>query len=174
MPTIAIPRRVESEPRRPRPRRDDAPSAGIKLRLTVTARRATLTRQLAAGVDPASTPELALRASQLTSRRGRRQMARTLRRTVTEARRPALTRAPLSIVNRYAVLEAADAVQATIARLASPDPVCAMGMARLERLVTDGVSSPLYDHARRDALGHQLLLARAKLDPSSRRLARPA
>ena len=174
MPTIAIPRSIESEPRRPGSRRDDALSAGVRLRITVTARRTTLTRQLAAGVDPASTPELALRASQLTSRRGRRRMARTLRRTVTEARRPALTRAPLSIVNRYAVLAAADAVQATIARLASPDPVCATGMARLERLVTDGLSSPLYDPVHRDALSHQLLLARANLDPESRRLARRA
>ncbi len=174
MPTIAIPRSIESEPRRPRRRRDDAPSAGIRLRITVTAHRTALTRRLAAGADPAATPELALRASQLTSRRGLRQMARTLRRTVTEARRPALTRAPLSIVNRYAVLEAADAVQATIARLASPEPVCAIGMARLERLVSDGISSPLYDPVHRDALSHQLLLARADLDPGPRRLARPA
>lgn len=132
MPTIASPRRIENyEPHRQRPKSRDSSSAGVGLRMAVATHRAALTRQLAGGADPTSTPELALRASQLTSHRRRRHMARGLRRTITDAHQPALSRLPLSITNRYAVLGASDAIQATIARLASTDPVSPKGMAEV-------------------------------------------
>lgn len=168
MPTIASPRRIENfEPRRQHPGSGESPHAGIRLRVAVATHRGALTQQLAAGVDPTSTPELVLRASQLTSERWRRQVARTLRHTLTDARRPALSRAPLSIVDRHAVLEASDAVQAAITRLAGPDPVSPKGMAMLERLLTDAISSPLYSPAEPATLRRQLLLAKTELDPPS-------
>jgi hypothetical protein len=164
MPTIASPRRIETL----ESRRDVLPTgdASMKLWMRVTVRRAALTEQLAEGADPTSSPELALRASQLTSERRRRQVARSLRRTVTEAREPALTRALVSIINRYEVLEARDAVQATIARLASPGAVTAKGMAMLERMLTDGISSPLYNGSEPGTLKRQLLAAKSELDPT--------
>lgn len=55
----------------------------------------------------------------------------------------AVARALVSIVNRHAVLDADGALRATIARLASFDPLAAKGMAMLERLLTDGVWSPV-------------------------------
>ena len=69
MPTITSPRRIEGlEPRRDRLGPDDAP---IRLRMRVATHRAALTEQLAEGADPTSSPELALRASPLTSDRRR-------------------------------------------------------------------------------------------------------
>ncbi|HTX07188.1 MAG TPA: hypothetical protein VME22_01180 [Solirubrobacteraceae bacterium] len=162
MPTIASPRRIEGF----EPRRDPfaPPESSITLRIRVATHRGALTEQLAEGADPTSSPELTLRASQLTSDRRRRQLARSLRRTVNEVRNPAPTRALVSIVNRYAVFEANDAIQATIGRLASPDPVAVKGMAMLERILTDGVSSPLYGRFEPDAFRSQLLLAKSDLD----------
>jgi hypothetical protein len=165
MPTIANPRTMEAyESRQRHADAADAPTSSAMLRMKVAAKRATLTEQLAEGANPESTPELALRASQLTSARRRRQMARTLRRTITEARQPSKTRVLISIVNRYAVLTSVDAFQATIGRLASPEPVTAKGMAMLERLITDGGSSPLYNRAEPGTLRRQLLVATSALD----------
>jgi hypothetical protein len=164
MPTIASPRRIEGlEPHRDRLGAADAP---IRLRMRVATHRAALTEQLAEGADPNSSAELALRASQLTSDRQRRQLARSLRRTVTEVRNPAPTRALVSIVNRYAVFEADDAIQATIGRLASPDPVAVKGMAMLERVLSDGAWSALYGRSEAGSFRSQLLEAKSEMDPA--------
>jgi hypothetical protein len=164
MPTIESPRRIEiREPRRAQRARVDQ---SIKMRLRVATRRNALTEQLAEGVDPNSTPELALRAHQLTSDRYRRVMSRSLRRATSEARDPAITRRIVSIINRYAVLQAQDAIQETIARLASPDPVETKGMAMLQRMITDGTTSPLYNWAEPGSLRRQLLGAKGELDPT--------
>jgi hypothetical protein len=164
MPTIASPRRIGSfEPRRDHFAGGDA---SIKVRLRVATRRTALTAQLAEGADAASTPELALRALQLTSDRHRRHTARALRRTISEARDPAATRRLVSIINRRAVFEANDALQATIARLASPDPVAVKGMAMLAQIVTDGMTSPLYNQVEPGTLRRQLLVAKTELDPT--------
>jgi hypothetical protein len=163
MPTIASPRRIDTfEPRRD-PR--ETANAPLGLRIRVATHRAALTEQLAEGADPTSSPELALRTSQLTSDRRRRQLARSLRRTVIEVRNPAPTRALVSIVNRNAVFEADDAIQATIARLASPDPVAVKGMAMLDRILSDGASSPLYGRFEPGAFRRQLLEAKSEMDP---------
>ena len=167
MPTIATPRSFGNHlPQHDDRRRADAPASGISLRVKVATRRAALTRQLADGADPSSTPELALRATQLTSARRRRQMARTLRQTITEARQPSLMRAVVSIIDRHAVREAEDAMQMTIARLASPEPVTPKGMAMLEHMLTDGITSPLYNRSEPGSLRRQVLVAKAELDPA--------
>jgi hypothetical protein len=164
MPTIERPHPIEIR----EPRRDRRPrvNRSIKMRMRVATRRNALTEQLAGGVDPNSTPELALRAHQLTSDRYRRVMARSLRRATGEARDPAITRRIVSIINRYAVLEAGGAIQETIARLASPEPVEVKGMAMLEQLITNGATSPLYNWAEPGTLRRQLLVAKGELDPT--------
>ena len=171
MPTIANPRTVGTrQPLRNHREDEPSPTSAITLRMKVALRRLALTEQLADGADPTSTPALALRASQLTSPRRRRQMARTLRRTVTEARQPSVTRALTSIINRRAVMASADAIQVTIGRLASPEPVTPKGMAMLERMITDG-SSSLYSPAEPGSLRRQLLVAKAELDEAPREVA---
>jgi hypothetical protein len=134
--------------------------------MRVATHRGALTEQLAEGADPTSSPELALRASQLTSDRRRRQLARSLRRSVSEMRHPAPTRALVSIVNRHAVFEAEDAIQVTIGRLASPDPVAVKGMAKLDRILSDGASSPLYGRFEPGEFKRQLLEAKSEMDPT--------
>ena len=52
----------------------------VSVRTRVALHRHGLTRALAEGADPATRPELSLRAAQLTSKRNRRGLARTLRR----------------------------------------------------------------------------------------------
>ncbi len=158
MPTIANAGRFQTHDR------DDTPPSSLRLRMTVAARRNALTRELADGAVPASTPERALRAAQLTSERRRRQMIRTLNRTLAEARRPSVTRSLVTIVDRRAVLGAADAIQAMIERLRSPEPVSVRGMAQAERIITDGVSSPLYGRAEPGTLRRLVLVATAELD----------
>jgi hypothetical protein len=164
MPTIASSHSIRSRD----PHRDQFAVSNllIQLRVRVALRRAALTARRAEGADPNSTPELALRAHQLTSDRHRRRMARTLRRTVSEARNPSMTRMLVSVVNRSAVLQANDAIQATITRLASPDPVTVKGMAMLEEMITNGMTSPLYGRAEPGAFGRQLMVTRAQLDPT--------
>ena len=158
MPTIASARRFRDHDR------DGAPPSSLRLRMTVAARRDALTQELADGANPASTPERALRASQLTSERRRRQMIRTLNHTLAEAHRPSVTRARVTLIDRRAVLEAEDAIQAMIERLRSPDAVTVKGMALAERIITDGLSSPLYGRAEPGTLRRLVLVATAELD----------
>jgi hypothetical protein len=94
-------------------------------------------------------------------------MIRTLSSTVAEARQPAMTRARVSIINRRAVLEAEDAIQAMVARLRSPDPIAVKGMAMAERILTDGVSSPLYNPAEPGTLRRLVLVSTAELGTQS-------
>lgn len=141
------------------------------LRLRVSVRRAALTRQLVDGADPAATPELALRARQLTSIRSRRRLARALRSAVAEARRPSLSRMP--IVSRRPVLAAVEALDALVKRLHSPEAVGEQGMALVYRLITDGAWSPLYGSDDPDALRRLVATATAALDtPQPDRAAR--
>jgi hypothetical protein len=164
---------IANDPRGPR---DDRPSddsrrhgfgaAGprsIFPRLRVAVGRRALTRELSAGVNPASSPERSVRAAQLTSRRSRRQLARTLRRTIGEAHRPPMTRSRVVIVRRAAVLDAEDALTVMIDRLGSPEPVRAEGMAIAERILTDADWSPLYSPAEPGALRRLVHVATAAM-----------
>jgi hypothetical protein len=137
----------------------------LRTRLRTAVHRAALTCALAEGADPAGTDELALRARQLTGKRTRRMLARTLRRTVAEARRPARTRSAVPIIDRGAVLEAEAAIEEMVERLLAPQSVQAQGMALLERIVTnaDGIS-PLYVGSARGELRRVVTSATAALD----------
>ncbi len=133
------------------------------LRVVVTLRRNSLTHELAAGGSRPASPELTLRAAQLIGLRARRQLVRNLRRLLKEARQTQLMRA--TIIDRRAVVEAEEAVNALIARLSDNMPVAVQGMAMLELLLTDGASSPLYNAAEPDALRRQIVVATETMDP---------
>jgi hypothetical protein len=141
-----------------------AVSRSIVLRMRVGVNRSALTRELAEGADPSSSPEHALRARQLSSDRSRRQLARTLRRTIAEARKPQMTRSRVVIIRRGAVLEAEDALELMIARLGSSEPVCAKGMAIAMQIVTDTDRSPLYNPAEPGTLQRLVVVATTAMD----------
>lgn len=135
----------------------------LGLRTRVAARRGRLTRELADGADPASSPELALRAAQLTSPGRCRQLVRALQRTIREAHDPPRL-SHVVIINRRAVLIAEDAIHALIAHLCSARPVRAQGMAIAERMITNGEESPLYSSDDPGALRRRVLVALEALD----------
>jgi len=142
----------------------NAPDRSLALRVRVATHRDRLNRELAAEADPDSSPELALSASQLTSDRRRRQMVRSLRRVVSEAHSPRVTRPPAVMINRAAVRDSEDAIDAMITRLDSAEPVRAKGMAIAERMLTNGGGSPLYVYGQPDALRRLVRGATAALD----------
>jgi len=136
----------------------------IALRIRVTVKRDALTRELAAGAPTGLSPELGRRAAQLVSPRQRRQFARTWRATIKEVHKPPMTRGYYSLIRRGAVIAAEDAIDALIVRLNSSQPVAAQGMAMLYRVMTDGLESPLYAPAEREALRRQIIAATEAMD----------
>jgi hypothetical protein len=142
----------------------DTRRASVPLRVRVAVHRSRLTLALAGGADPSATDELAFRAQQLTSLRNRRALARGLRRTVAEAHRPAMTYARVVIINRVAVIEAQDAIERMMRRLASPRPVRAQGMALLEGILSNADRSPLYNSSERGSLRRVISAATVALD----------
>jgi len=169
MPTIANPqnRRPYDAPTddgRPRDARAGR-SGSLLVRARAGIQRGELTRTLAEGTDPSGRPELALRAAQLTGKRSRRTLARTLRRTVAEAHQPAMTRASVVIIRRGAVLNAELAITAMIERLESSEPVRLEGMAIAERLLANADHSPLYSPAEPGTLRQLVLAATAAMGP---------
>ncbi len=140
----------------------------LHARFLMALQRSELTRVLAEGADPAASPQLALRAEQLTSTRNRRVLARAMRRTIDEAHRPPLARSRVVIIRRGAVLDAEGAIRTMIARLTSPHPVQAQGMAMAERILTNADASPLYNPAERGTLERQIAAATATMDPVDR------
>lgn len=144
--------------------RGAAGSRSLAVRTRVAGSRGRLTRELAEGAEPGSSPERALRAAQLTSSRARKRLRRTLCSTISEAHHPRLARSRAVIINRAQVLDAEDAINAMVARLAYGKPVRAEGMAIAERLLTNADASPLYDAAEAGALRREVLAATEALD----------
>jgi hypothetical protein len=139
------------------------------LRLRVATHHDLLDSLLARGADPTNQPALAMRAAQLGSRRNRRTLARSLRRTVEEARasRPP-ARATAVVTARAQILAAARDVLALADRLDGSQPAHATGVAIAQRLLTDAVESPLYVEAGRGALGRLSRLAVEIMDGAPR------
>ena len=166
MPTISLPPHGDATtlPRRPRTRQT-APS--LSLRSYVATHGRSLTRELSEGVSPASSPALTLRAAQLTTDRRRRMLARSLRRTVHEALHPLPRRAVFGLVRRSAVIDAQDAIDILVKRLRSPEPVAAEGVALIERMLSDGAWSPLYNAVPVGAVRRLVVVATAALEPAA-------
>ncbi len=115
-----------------------------------------LDRHLAAGAVPWRSPTHAARALQLTGERSRRGLARALERLAERAERsapPFLSAAVPPCAEQ--VLAARPAILEIAARLRSPAPVEARGVARLHALLCDA-AGPCYARIHRDALTIEL------------------
>jgi hypothetical protein len=110
-------------------------------RALVLLRQTALDRDLAAGVDPESSAQLALRAAQLTSARNRRRLADGIEALLARAQRPATSGS--AIRPRANVLRSKAVFVALQGRLRSEERLAPQGIALLKQLLTD-VASPLY------------------------------
>lgn len=124
--------------------------------------RATLDRRLAGGADPATSQELAGRASKLVSRRHRRVLAAGLRRVLRTACEPTRGLSVAVPPQRREVLDAQSVLGEIAELLEGEDEVSARGVALIDRLLTDG-TSPIYAPFPRGTLAADLRHARAAL-----------
>jgi hypothetical protein len=145
--TVRAPRRSsdQTELRAPKPR--------LRLRLRVGFSRFRLDRELAEGQPAGASPELALRARQLTELPARRKLARSLRHTVADARRPNPPGFSSSVpMRRDAVRICGEAMLGLADRLEQEPPLSASAVARVLVLLSDG-TGPLYNAACPLSLG---------------------
>ena len=141
------------------------PSAGptIGLRLRTRWGQTRLDHELASGADPASSPELTLRAAQLQSQAVRSRHANAIVEMIGRANEPNLGRFTGAGEQQHAeIREYADNLRALVARLRDDRPIDIQGAAMIGRLVNDR-SSPLYQ-AGDQGLGSAVLSARLALD----------
>ena len=117
--------------------RAHAPAAPWWLRMKVRWQAEQLDAQLAQGTLPGERPELAVRAAQLTSTRGREALAQRLDDLVATARRPPWRTARIAPPPTE-VLGAAEEIEALAAELRADGSVRAQGVARTIRMFTDG------------------------------------
>jgi hypothetical protein len=140
------------------------PTRGLRLRTRW--RRNRLDRELASGADPASSPELSLRAAQLQSQAVRSRLANAIVEMLGRAHGPNLGRFTVAGERQNAeIREYADNLRALVARLRDDRPIDIQGAAMTARLVNDR-SSPLY-RAGDQGLGDAVLSARLALDRSA-------
>ena len=103
------------------------------------------------------------RIAELTSRRERTLLAKSLRGAVRDAEHPAFAATPLS---RHAVVESADELTELADRLSDLDrPVAPRGVVLVVRLLTEG-ESPLYAREREAELPAELARIRSALEPA--------
>jgi hypothetical protein len=118
------------------------PALGLRLR--VWAGSLQLDCRLAEGVRSTSSPELTLRAQQLTSARSRHQLASALTAAVDAASRPRQPWKPTPPINPTGVLQAAEPVQRLADDLAKISDPPVRAVALVSFLVCDP-TSPLYN-----------------------------
>jgi hypothetical protein len=124
--------------------------------------KGSLDRSLAAGEDPAASPELSRRARQLTSRRSRAGLAASIRNLLDAAEeRPRGFTAAVPI-QRRAILRERRLLLQLAAELESQDELEPRGIVLVERLLIDG-ASPLYVDGPEGALNGALVHAHAAL-----------
>ena len=136
----------------------------LLLRLRTRWQRDGLDEKLAYGADPTASAELALRASQLRSMKGRDEIATRIERVLTEVSDrwpPTVTQAVP--VHWSAVRDNARDIYAVTRRLRDDEPIDVRGAAMASRLITDG-SGPLYRDGNGD-VAHAVRAARLALDP---------
>jgi hypothetical protein len=128
-------------------------------------RGARLDRDLAEGVSPESSAEIALRAQYLVRPQTRGILAQTLQRILNEATRDRRAPgAPLPLPTRRRVVAVRREFETLIERLLAPCPVPACGVAQARLLITEG-SGPLYHQAGPGDLRACLVAAAAALEP---------
>jgi len=135
----------------------------LALRVRVFASRRSLDEALADGASPLWNPALALRARQLVSRGSRQQLATSLERLVSEAKRSVSPRALAVPLPRREILEAQTCLFSIAACLRDERPVYARGVALLSRLLSEG-SGPAYNPHAGGSLRHAVGAIAAALD----------
>lgn len=124
----------------------------LRRRLRVGLHRGRLDRQLAEGFGSDPIEDRALRARQLSGKRTRRRLARSLRARVDEAERPAVPHLSAAVpLSRRVVRSWRESLLGLAERLESPDPVNPSGVARVLVLLTDG-TGPLYSPQAADGM----------------------
>jgi hypothetical protein len=129
---------------RPAPYYSTPDHTGRWQRLAARLQAPSLDRQLAAGRPPQSSRALGIRARQLSSPAGRRQLAEHWIHVLDLAGKPSVPRTPRAPLRRAAVAAAEPSVRQMIALLASSLPIDARGAARAFWLLRDG-TGPLHD-----------------------------
>ncbi|HEY4427303.1 MAG TPA: hypothetical protein VGN08_03790 [Solirubrobacteraceae bacterium] len=148
----------------PAPHQERTPTtaSGRRSRLAARLRGGALDRALLAGADPSASAALAARASLLTSRRSRDEIAQSLDALVRRAQGP--QRRWWDLSQREAILENSSQLQAVAMMLTHDRPLYAAGVAHLRQLLTDG-TGPAY-RGSASALARALSDARAELQGS--------
>jgi hypothetical protein len=135
---------------------------GFGRRLLVALRQSRLDRELAAGVAPESSLDLAVHADLLARPEQRTVLAAGLREIMTSANTRSLKlRVPLV---RDRIREAGNELEAVAGRLGAPGPVSVQGLAMLRTLLTDG-TGPLFQRGNCSDLDELLESALRGLDP---------
>ncbi|WP_166905074.1 hypothetical protein [Mycobacterium sp. DL440] len=130
------------------PRRAPVPRRpSIRARLTARIRSGRLDAMLAVGTPTPPGSAIAARAARLTSISERVAIARALRRCVHDSANDSIAWSSRIPLHRKNIAAAEATIDAITLRLHSPLPVEARGMARLNRVINDGLG-PLY------AFGH--------------------
>jgi hypothetical protein len=138
----------------------------MNLRIHTRLRRNRLDDELASGLDPASTPELSLRAAQLQSPAVRSRLANAIVEVLGRAHEPNLGRFTRAGHRQQAVVrQHAENLRALVTRLRDGHPIDVQGAAMTARLVNDR-TSPLYRDGG-DSLGSAVLSMRLALDRSA-------
>lgn len=118
-------------------------SASVRAQLTARLLAHHYDRKLAAGAVATPGSALAVHACRLVTVAEREGIARSLRKTLREARKPLTSWTARSWVCRPNVVAASEAIDTITLHLHSPRPVDAIGMTRLRLLLADG-TGPLY------------------------------
>ena len=115
----------------------------VSVRLLVRLRRTSLDRELGAGADPSTNPQLACRARELCRPTLRRRLGVDVERALDAARVPAPLLTASILLDRYSIGECERLLLGLAEELRSDRPVYARGVALTRLLLTDG-ASPLY------------------------------
>jgi hypothetical protein len=136
----------------------------LRIRLDALVRRASLDAQLLEGRNPHTSPELELRAAQLTRWAERRRLSAAFRDAVREAEWPMARRglSPRVPVNRRAVLTCRAQLEELADRLVAVEHPRPRGVAIARWLLVDG-AGPLYARARADQLRNVIETAQRAL-----------
>ncbi len=134
----------------------------LALRARVLRRRSRLDAMLARGAAAEESPELTLRAAQLTGRRHRATLADSLEDVVRTAEGHGLRRTVRPPLAGGEVRAARAALLGLAYQLRQSAGVQPAGVVLTQRLITDG-TGPLYVHAQNDALWHAAREAGAAL-----------
>ncbi|WP_082957648.1 hypothetical protein [Mycobacterium sp. E802] len=144
--------RISAPPRRTAGLSPEHCRPTLRARLTARVRAPRLDALLAVGAPTPPGSAIALRAARLTSASEREAMARVLRRCVREATSDSIFLSSRIPLHRKNIAAAQPIIETITLRLHSPSAVEAREMARLSRLIHDGLG-PMYAFGHGDLAG---------------------